>query len=75
VEYIYNQFKQILENNGVMQFGQEGDEFNEAYYITVDTVETDDEKKDGKVAQLIQKGYKIGDKVLREARVKTFKKK
>ena len=73
VEYIYNQFIQILENNGVSQFGSEGDDFDENLYTSIETVETDDEKKDSKIATVIQKGYKMGDKIVREAKVKTYK--
>ncbi len=73
VEYIYNQFISVLENNGVVQFGEVGDDFNEALHLSVENIKTDDKEKDGKIAAVIQKGYKSGDKILREAKVKTFK--
>ncbi len=73
MEYIYNQFKQVLLDNGVDQYGEEGEDFDEKKYLSLENMETEEEAKDGKVAQVVQKGYKIGDKILREAKVKTYK--
>ena len=64
----------MLENNGVLQFGNEAENFDEKLHLSVENINTEDEKKDGKIAQVMQKGYKNGDKILREAKVKVFKK-
>lgn len=75
VEYIYSQFKIILENNGVEQFGEVGEDFDEKKHLSVENIETGNENEDGKISEVIQKGYKMGDKILREAKVKVFIKK
>ncbi len=69
IEYIHKQFLEVLESNGVKRFGQEGDEFNSDLYEPVEMVEGDEGQK-GKVISVIQKGYKIGEKLIRPAKVK-----
>lgn len=75
IEYIYNQFLKILEENGVTRYGQEGDEFDANIHQPLEVEETDDETMDNKVSQIIQAGYKIGERVVREAKVKIKQKK
>jgi molecular chaperone GrpE len=75
VEYIYSQFKVILENNGVEQFGEVGEIFDENKHLSMKNIETEKKDEDGKISEVIQKGYKMGDKILREAKVKVFVKK
>jgi molecular chaperone GrpE len=72
VEYIYSQFINILENNGIVQFGNEGDVFNELLHLSVENIQTENTEQNGTIAILVQKGYKNGDKIIREAKVKTF---
>lgn len=74
VEYIYSQFINMLENNGVTQFGSEGDSFDESLHLSVENIPTETDTQDGTLATVVQKGYKSGDKIIREAKVKTFKK-
>lgn len=68
VEYIYKQFVETLESNAVSVFGEVGDEFNSETYEPVEMI-AGDEKDKNKVTKVLQKGYKIGDKVIRPARV------
>lgn len=75
VEYIYSQFKTVLENNGVDQFGEVGDVFDEKKHLSVENTDTLEQGQDGKVSEVLQKGYKMGEKVLREGKVKVFVKK
>lgn len=49
------------------------DEVNFHNHSVVGTVETDSKEKDGRVAEVIQKGYALKERVLRPASVKTFK--
>ncbi len=73
IEYIYKQFLNILENNGIISFGEVGDEFDEKRFLSIEVKEAEKEKEKGKVYSVIQKGYKKGDKILREAKVKNYK--
>ncbi|MBP7805220.1 MAG: nucleotide exchange factor GrpE [Candidatus Pacebacteria bacterium] len=76
VEYIHQQLLKVLLDNGVTEVSPTvGDAIDANLHDGIDTVETDDESKDGTVAVIMQKGYKMKDRVLRPARVKVFQKK
>lgn len=72
IEYIYNEMNKIFEEYGLRSIGIEGEVFDPYIHQSVDMVSTDDKEKDHKVAQVIQKGYKINDRVLRPAQVKVY---
>ena len=71
VEYIHKQFIDILNNNGVEEFGSLNDEVDFEKYEVLEEVESDLES--GKIVQIVQKGYKIGDKIIRPAKIKIAK--
>ncbi len=73
VEYIYNQLKTTLENHNVSAIDSVNIEFDPNLHEPMKTEETDDSEKDHKIVQIIQKGYKMGDKVIRPARVVVWK--
>lgn len=73
VEYIYNQFKTTLENNNITAIDSVNVEFDPNFHEPMKTEETEDSSLDHKVKQIIQKGYKMGDKVIRPARVVVYK--
>lgn len=68
IELIYNQFKSTLEKLGVETFGETGDEFNPELHNAVMKV-SDDSLGENTIAQVFQKGYKTGDKIIRHAMV------
>jgi len=72
IEYIYVQLVGILENNQVETLGNVGENFNSDLHVAIEEVETDDEKKDNTVSEVIQKGYKGARGVIRPAKVKIF---
>jgi molecular chaperone GrpE len=72
VEYIYAQMNSVFENYGVQSIGKVGEKFNPEFHQSVEHIETDDQSKDDTIAQVLQKGYKTKDKVIRPARVKVF---
>ena len=76
IEYIFNQFKTVLEGEGVTQFGKLGDTFDPLLHESMQSVEVLDEKDDEKIVKIFQNGYKMQDSILRPARVHTgtFKK-
>jgi molecular chaperone GrpE len=69
IEYIFNQFRTVLEGEGVTQFGKVGDTFNPELHETMQSVEVADEKDDEKIVKVLQNGYKMHDSILRPARV------
>ena len=75
IEYIFGQLVSVLSDEGAVQYGKEGERFDPSLHESIELVDTDDESKDGKVAQVLQSGYKMGDTILRVARVKVYEKK
>ncbi len=74
VEYIYQQFSQVLADNNITEINPVNlDEFDPSLHQSIEDRATEKEEEKGKVLQVIQKGYKIGDSVIRPARVVTGK--
>ncbi|MFA5841526.1 MAG: nucleotide exchange factor GrpE [Candidatus Paceibacterota bacterium] len=73
VEYIYNQLRTVLENNGVSEICPKvGDDVKFDHHAVVETVPAVEKEKDGKISAVLQKGYSLNGKVLRPARVNAF---
>jgi molecular chaperone GrpE len=71
-ELVFNQFKQILDRHGVSEIKCSiGDKFDHNVHNGVEKVEIEEGEHDT-IAQVLQKGYKIGDKVLRPVSVKVY---
>ena len=66
VEMIYNQLKRVLEKHGVVQI--EVEKFDHSLCEAVGTVPTND-VEENTILEVVQKGYKLHDRVLRPAKV------
>ena len=66
VEMIYSQLKRVLEKHGVVQI--EVEKFDHSLCEAVGTVPTD-EVEENTILEVVQKGYKLHDRVLRPAKV------
>jgi molecular chaperone GrpE len=71
-ELIYSQMKSLLERYGVTPIDSVGKPFDPNLHEALMQVESD-EYDDGIVAQEVTRGYMIGDRVLRHARVAVSK--
>lgn len=72
VEYIYSQMNAVFEEYGVRPVGEVGESFDHNLHHSIEMVPTDKKDMDHKIAEVIQKGYKLGDRVIRAARVNVF---
>ncbi len=72
VEYIHAQMTTVFEEYGVKEIGKEGEDFDPNIHESIETVETENKEDSHKIAQVIQKGYKLGDRVIRPARVNVY---
>ena len=73
VEYIHQQLLKVLADNGISEINPNvGDTPDSNLHDMIENVPTDEESKDHTIAQIMQKGYKLGSRVLRPARVKVF---
>lgn len=71
-QMILNQFKDTLANNGVVAIKSEGMTFDPHYHEAIEMVETADYPP-GTIVTETLKGYRMGDKTIRPARVKVAK--
>lgn len=71
-QMILTQFKDVLADHGANSFVSKDTPFNPHLHEAVETMERDDIAP-GIVVEEFVKGYKMGDKVLRPARVKVSK--
>lgn len=69
VEMIYTQLLELLERNGVTEIVALNEKFDPNFHHAVFAEEVDGLESDV-VTEVLQKGYKLGDKVLRPAMVK-----
>ncbi|MBQ2825225.1 MAG: nucleotide exchange factor GrpE [Clostridia bacterium] len=68
IELVSNQLFACLDKLNVKAFGEVGDEFNPEFHNAVSMTENPDLGKNA-LAAVFQKGFKIGDKVIRPAMV------
>jgi molecular chaperone GrpE len=73
VEYIYGQFKGVLDTYNLSIIDTVGVEFNPKLHDPIEHVSVENESDDHKVLKVIQKGYQSGDMVLRPAKVNVGK--
>lgn len=73
IEYIYQQFIRSLSDLDVVKINEVNIDFNPSIHQPINTVNTEDHNLDDKVAKVIQAGYKIGERVVRPARVEVYK--
>jgi molecular chaperone GrpE len=72
IENIKKQFKDFLAAQRVEPLKTEGEKFDPMKHEAVESIDGPPEKS-GLIAEEIQKGYLIGDEVLRPAKVKVYK--
>lgn len=75
VEYIKSQLETVFKNNDLVIFGEVGDFADPKMYRSIESVNTEDDSLDGNVSEVLQYGYILKDKIIREATCKTFVKK
>lgn len=66
---IDKQLKELYTKLGIVEFGEKGDSFDPEIHNAVMHTD-DDELPENSVAEVFQKGYKIGDRIIRIAMVK-----
>jgi molecular chaperone GrpE len=72
VEYIHDQMSSIFEEYGVKEIGEVGEIFDHNIHHSIEMIPTGKIGDDHKIAEVIQKGYKLGDRVIRAARVNVW---
>ncbi|MEK7176733.1 MAG: nucleotide exchange factor GrpE [Patescibacteria group bacterium] len=70
VEPLYNQLLGVLKNSGLEELDPIGEPFNPHEHEALSTEKTEDKSNDHKVLEVLQKGYKLGTRLVRPAKVK-----
>ena len=68
VEMTFKQFSDVFKNLGIEAFGEVGEEFDPNFHNAVMHTE-DDSVGENTITNVLVKGYKLGDKVIRPAMV------
>jgi molecular chaperone GrpE len=69
-DLIYQGFQEVLKGLGVEAVGEAGETFDPAFHNAVMHIE-DEALGENVISQVLQRGYRIGDKVIRYAMVQT----
>ena len=69
IEGIYSQLQKILSDNGVTALHPEGMKFDPAEHEAVSNQTASTPEKIGAVCAVLQKGYKLGERIIRPAKV------
>ncbi len=69
IQLIYNKFSDFLKSNGVEAIDKINTEFDTDLHEAVTRFPVKEDNKKGKVIDIVEKGYKLHDKVIRFAKV------
>lgn len=69
IELIYNKLKKTLEQKGLQCLDSQGADFDTDYHEAITNIPAPSPELKGKVVDVIEKGYKLNDKVIRFAKV------
>jgi len=70
VELISNKFKETLKNKGLEQIEvQAGDVFDAEVHDAITQIPAPDKKMKGKIIDVVEKGFKLGDRIIRHPKV------
>ena len=72
IEHIHSQLDAVFEEYGVKPVGEVGETFDPNIHQSIDLVSITQTKLDHKIAEVVQKGYKLGERILRPARVNVY---
>jgi molecular chaperone GrpE len=72
IEYIFAQLMTGLSDSGIEKISQVGVPFDPNLHQSIESISTDDKSKDNTIEKVLQAGYKMGDRVIRPARVNIY---
>ncbi len=70
VELINNKFRETLKNKGLTEAeAKQGDSFDAEIHDAITQIPAPNKKLKGKIIDVVEKGYKLGDKIIRHPKV------
>lgn len=74
VELIHNKFRETLKNKGLEAMDvKQGDSFDADVHEAITQIPASSEKLKGKIVDVVERGYKLGDRIIRFPKVVTGK--
>lgn len=74
VELIHNKFKETLRNKGLEAMNvEQGDSFDPEIHEAITQIPAPSDKLKGKIVDVVERGYKLGEKIIRFPKVVTGK--
>lgn len=74
VELIHNKFKETLKNKGLEAMNiEQGDAFDPEIHEAITQIPAPSDKLKGKIVDVVERGYKLGDRIIRYPKVVTGK--
>ena len=74
MESIINQLDKVLQTHGLIQYGKVGEQFDPTKYEAIEMKKAEAEKEDNTIAEVLQPGYALHDRVIRPAKVSVYSK-
>jgi molecular chaperone GrpE len=72
VEYIKSQLESVFTSHSLLVYGSVGEMADPTKYNSIETVTAESAEQIGTVAEILQYGYTLQGKIIREAKCKTF---
>lgn len=69
VDLIYNKLYTALQSRGLVSLNSQGEAFDTEKHEAITEIPAPDESLKGKVVDVVEKGYQLGEKILRYAKV------
>jgi molecular chaperone GrpE len=67
---IFNKFQEVLKSNGLAQTeAKAGDSFDAEIHEAITQIPAPSEKEKGKIIDIIETGYQLGDRIIRYPKV------
>ncbi len=74
VEFIYAQLKEVLGRHGITEISPINEVFDPKLHHSIDIVPVENDEDIGKIVEVVQKGYALGDKIIRHPNVRVGEK-
>ena len=72
IRLTYDKCRTILKQHGIVEMESIGKEFDPRFHEAIEMIDAKNESEDHKIAHVFQRGYLIGERVLRPAKVKVL---
>ena len=74
IDLVVRKIEDFFKQEKIEQFAEKGDEFDPELHEALMQQPVEDEKDDDKILNVFEKGFKVGDKIIRYAKVQVGKK-